>query len=177
MLVPKLGHLTEGDQVPEGLCSLPFWLLHLQVSGKTAGQAHLFLPPEKSSPRKEWENLPLFSFSVPPGETFRSFQQHQSSQVISPPSFQVRLIKEEEPHWLFWFQLRKETTGERRRVRAKQMGGPFAVQPQHASSELADGVASTEDSEPRLGKRKTMSIRGPVLCPWTQPSLRNSFPH
>lgn len=119
-------------------------------------------------PRKEWENLPLFSFSVPRGRHLDIFSSMKSSQVISPPSFQVRLIKEEEPHWLFWFQLRKETTGQRREEsQSKANGGPSAVQPQHAPSELAEGVASTEDSEPRHGKRKTMSIWGPVLCPWT----------
>lgn len=128
-------------------------------------------------PRKEWENLPLFSFSVPRGRHLDIFSSMKSSQVISPPSFQVRLIKEEEPHWLFWFQLRKETTGQRREEsQSKANGGPSAVQPQHAPSELAEGVASTEDSEPRHGKRNHVNL-GASSVPLDQPSLRNSFPH
>lgn len=35
LVLLTLGHLIEGDQVPAGLCSLPIWLLRLQVSGKT----------------------------------------------------------------------------------------------------------------------------------------------
>lgn len=86
-LVPSLGHLTEGDQVPEAC-------VHSHSGSSTSRSLERLQDRHTCSclqknlpPRKEWENLPLFSFSVPRGRHLDIFSSIKVPKLSPrPPS-------------------------------------------------------------------------------------------